>query len=119
MNAKKITLADLAGVLDHGVDVYDNEIDASFYLEPEEVSERLAGLLEVVQIGRDHITCRVTDLLRQKRTAVKRYLRSNYYEGAQLDWLLETLTTGDDITRDGGDAVWHFIEYDAYDFLTH
>lgn len=117
MKTKEITLADVGALLDCGMDIYDDEIDAGFYLEPEEMTTGLARLLNVKRIGRDHIVCSVTDLLRHHAQSVRRYLLNNYYEGKQLDYLLEILTTGDDITRDGGEAVYHFIENDICDFF--
>jgi hypothetical protein len=124
-----MTLNDLRNVIDFTFDIADDEIDASFYIELDEIAEEHLGI-EVVRIERDLVVCKLTDFLRRKArfnpTEIIDYLNDNYYDGDQKEYLLNQLTKRPapknqfkaDITDDGGDAVYHFLTYDMYDFLT-
>lgn len=125
-----MTLNDLRNVIDFTFDIADDEIDASFYIELDEIPEDVAGNIEVVRISRDLVVCKLTDFLRRRAkfnpSLITEYINENYYDGEQKDWLLSQLTRRPaptnqfkaDITDDGGEAVYHFIENDMYDFLT-
>lgn len=110
-------LYDLNGIINFDFDIADNEIDASFYIELAEINPKYAKQIEVIKIDNNLIICKLTDFLRNHKTAIKKYLSNNYFQGEQLSCLLGILTA-DDITADGGEAVYHFINYDLYDFLT-
>lgn len=124
-----MTLYDLKNIIDFTFDLEDDEIDAGFYIELDEINEKHLGI-EVVKIGRDFVTCKLTDYLRRKAifhpNEITDYLNDNYYDGEQKDYLIEQLTKRPipakhikaDITDDGGEAVYHFITNDMYDFLT-
>ena len=112
-----MTLFDLKGVIDFTFDLQDNEVCGSFYIELDEISDALAKQIEVVKIERQYITCAMTDFLRGHGEEVAEYLENNY-EGETLEWLKKILTGPGDITAEGGEAVYHFIERDMYDFLT-
>lgn len=123
-----MTLIDLKGVIDFEFDIADDEIDASFYIGMDEIREDYAKEIEVVRIDRELVVCKLTDFLRRKAqfhpSEIKKYLEDSYYEGEQRTYLIEQLTKRKshltpkaDITDDGGEAVYHFIEHDMYDFL--
>lgn len=120
-----MTLHDLKNVIDYTFDITDDEIDASFYIELDEIKNEYAWQIEVVKIDRELVTCKLTDFLRRMArfhpTQIINYFNDNYYDGDQKDYLVKQLTKrkkGEDITDDCGEAVAHFIEYDMYDFLT-
>jgi hypothetical protein len=121
---KKMTLFDLKNVLDFTFDLEDTEVCGEFYIELDEINEEYARQIEVVKIGRDVVTCKLTDFLRRMAkfhpTKIVEYLNDNYYDGDQKDYLLKQLTKRlkEDIADDGGEAVYHFITNDMYDFLT-
>lgn len=52
-------------------------------------------------------------------TAIAKYIRNNYYLGDTRTFLENTLVVNDNITEDGGEAVYYFITNDLYDFLTN
>ena len=124
-----MTLNDLKGIIDFTFDIADDEVCGSFYIELDEINEKYLGI-EVVKIERELITCKLTDFLRRMArfhpSTITGYLNENYYDGEQKDYLLKQLTRRPshtnqfkaDITDDGGEAVYHFIENDMYDFLT-
>ena len=124
-----MTLHDLKNIIDFTFDIVDDEIDAGFYIELDEIAEEHLGI-EVVKIGRDVVTCKLTDYLRRKArfhpTEISDYIAENYYDGDLKDYLTEQLSKrpipakhiNADITDDGGEAVYHFITNDMYDFLT-
>lgn len=122
-----LTLSDLKNVIAFTFDIADDEIDGSFYIELDEINEEYLGI-EVVKIDRDLIICKLTDFLRRLATfhpnLIENYLNDNYYDGKQKDCLIKQLTkrkcgsNKGDITDDGGEAVYHFITNDMYDFLT-
>lgn len=122
-----LTLSDLKNVIAFTFDIADDEIDGSFYIELDEINEEYLGI-EVVKIDRDLIICKLTDFLRRLATfhpnLIENYLNDNYYDGKQKDYLIKQLTkrkcgsNKGDITDDGGEAVYHFITNDMYDFLT-
>ena len=120
-----MTLTDLKNVITFTFDIADDEIDASFYIELDEIPEEHANNIEVVRIDRDLVVCKLTNFLRRKAnfhpSQIIKYLNDNYYDGEQKDYLLKQLTKrhkGEDITDDGGEAVYHFLTNDMYDFLT-
>ena len=53
------------------------------------------------------------------------YINNNYEDSDLKTYLIQQLTkrrlgsNAGDITDDGGEAVYHFIECDLYDFLTN
>ena len=125
-----MTLSELKNVIDFTFDIADDEIDASFYIELDEIYEKYADNIEVVRISKDLVVCKLTDFLRDLAkfhpSKITEYLNECYYDGDQKDYLLKQLTKRPshlnqfkaDITDDGGEAVYHFIENDMYDFLT-
>jgi hypothetical protein len=120
-----MTLYDLKNVIQFTFDIADDEIDASFYIELDEIPEERARNIEVVRIDRDLVVCKLTNFLRRKAnfypTEIANYIADNYYDGLQKEYLTRQLTKrkkGEDITDDGGEAVYHFITNDMYDFLT-
>lgn len=120
-----MTLEDLRNVIGFTFDIADDEIDASFYIELDEIPEEHARNIEVVRIDKDLVVCKLTNFLRRKAnfhpTQIKNYINDNYYDSELKDNLLKQLTKrqkGEDITDDGGEAVYYFITNDMYDFLT-
>lgn len=114
-----MTLLELKNKIGFTFDIADDEIDASFYIELDEINTKLANRIEVVRIDRDLVVCRLTDFLRNlPKDQLARYIEDNYYDGETKDTLIEQLIEADEITDDDGYAVYHFIEADMYDFLT-
>ena len=111
-------LNDLKGVIDFTFDLTDNEVCGRFYIELDEINPKYAKQIEVVTIGTDYVTCKLTDFLRHHKTAIKRHLLDTYNPSPNRDYMINTLTNSDNITEDGGEAVFCFIEVDMYDFLT-
>ena len=120
-----MTLLDLKGIIDYNFDIADDEIDTSLYFELDEISDKYLGQIEVVKITHDYVVCRLTNFIRRfanfHPSAMRKYLESAYDDEAGKEYMIEQLTKqhkGEDITRDGGDAVYCFIKEDLYDFLT-
>lgn len=111
-------LYELKNIIDFTFDLADNEVDAQFYIELDEINEKYAKQIEVSKIWKDCVTCKLTDFIRKHKTAIRKYLCDNYYNGEQRNYLLYNLTGTDDILSDGGEAVYHFITNDMYEFLT-
>ena len=124
-----MTLYDLKNVIGFTFDIADDEIDASFYIELDEIKEEFLGI-EVVRIGRDLVVCKLTDFLRRLArfhpSVISKYIEDNYHNGEYKDYMIAQLTKRPsntnqfkaDIADDGGEAVYQFIENDMYDFLT-
>ena len=113
-----MTLFDLKGVIDFTFDLQDDEVCGSFYIELDEISNVFAKEIEVVKMERQYLTCKLTDFLKKHSEEVEAYLDDNYNEGEQLEWLKKILVESEDITVEGGEAVYHFLVNDMYDFLT-
>lgn len=124
-----MTLFDLKGVIDFTFDIADDEIDASFYIELDEIRRDYSKEIDVVRISKDLVVCKLTDFLRRKAqfhpTEIKKYIEDSYEDDEwrknlidQLTKRRSHLTPKADITDDGGEAVFFFIEHDMYDFLT-
>ena len=111
-------LKELKNIIKFSFDFADDEIDAVFYVELEAINEKYLKQIEVVLINQNYIVCKFTDFIRRHKTAIKKYLIKNYHDEEALDYLINHLIIADDITEDGGEAVWHFLEYDIADFLT-
>lgn len=125
-----MTLKDLKDIdFKLSVDFADNEIDATIYFELEEIDDDIASEIVVTRISKNYVTCKFTNYLRRLATfhptQIKNYINDNYYDGETKDYLIKQLTKRKlgsnvgDITDDGGEAVYHFIENDLYDFLTN
>lgn len=125
-----LTLNDLRNVISFTFDIADDIVDASFYIELDEIPEDIANEIEVVRIDNDLVVCKLTAYLQRLAnfhpSRITEYLEDNYYEGEQLDYLKKQLTRRPShtnqfkasITDDGGEAVYHFITNDMYDYLT-
>lgn len=125
-----MTLAELKNVINFTFDLADDEVDASFYIELDEINEKYAGEIEVVRIDRDFVVCNLSGFLQRLAnfhpSVISDYINESYYDGEQKDYLLKQLTRRPShlnsfkagITDDGGEAVYHFITNDMYDFLT-
>ena len=121
-----MTLFDLKGVIDFTFDIADDEVDASFYIELDEIRRDYLKEIEVVRISKDLIVCKLTQFLRRKAifhpTEITKYLDDNYDDIEWKNYLKVQLTKTPkgkvDITDDGGEAVYRFINDDMYDFLT-
>jgi hypothetical protein len=120
-----MTLKDIKGIIDYTFDIADDEIDGSFYIELDEINEDYLSNIEIVKIGKEIVTCRLTNFLQRLAnfhpSKITTYIDDNYYDGEQKDYLKTQLTKAHGkgiITDDGGSAVYHFINYDMCDFLT-
>lgn len=125
-----MTLEDLRNVISFTFDIADDIVDASFYIELDEIPPEKASQIEVVRIDTDLVVCKLTNYLQRLANfhpnVIAKYLDDSYYEGEQLDYLKKQLTRNPchtnqfkgGITDDGGEAVYHFITTDMYDFLT-
>ena len=125
-----MTLYDLKNTIDFTFDITDDEVDASFYIELDEINDDLAAQIEVVKISRDLVTCKLSRFLQRLAnfhpTEITNFIDDRYYDGDQKDYLVKQLTRRPshtnkfkaDVTDDGGEAVYHFITNDMYDFLT-
>ena len=123
-----MTLNDLKNIIGFTFDLADDEVDARFYIELDEIKNERALGIEVIKIERDVVTCKLTDFLRRVATFAPtdmvNYLNDNYYDGEQKDYLIKQLTkrkcgsNKGDVIDDGGEAVYHFINCDMYDFIT-
>lgn len=126
-----MTLYDLKNVIDFTFDIEDDEVCGRFYIEMDEINEKYAAQIEVVRISQDLITCKLSRFLQRMAnfhpTDIINYLEDNYYDGEQKEYLKKQLTKNPCrrdpelkgvVTDDGGEAVYHFITYDMYDFLT-
>lgn len=124
-----MTISDLKGVIDFEFDFADNEIDATFYVDINDIRDEYARGIEVVRIDRDVVVCRFTEFLRRRAYlsgALRKYINGAYYDddptkvGLQKQLLMTTWerANGGDITDDGGEAIAYFLEYDIGEFLT-
>lgn len=125
-----MTLEDLRNVISFTFDIADDIVDASFYIELDEIPPEKASQIEVVRIDADLVVCKLTNYLQRLAnfhpSRITEYLEDNYYEGELRDRLIKQLTrrrsAADNYTAsiidDGGEAVYHFINQDMYDFLT-
>ena len=120
-----MTLNDLRDVINFTFYLTDDEVDAEFYIHMEEIPEEIARQIEIVKIDLGQIRCKLTNFIRRTAnfhpTKIADYLNENYYDGDQKDYLINQLTKrkkGADIIDDGGEAVYHFITNDMYDYIT-
>jgi hypothetical protein len=118
MTRKPLTLLDLKNKINFTFDVYDDEISASLYFELDEVPDNILNRIEVVSIGTEQIVCRLTEFIREETQKYPNRL-ANYLTECNNDQVyLSQFFDEDDIANDGGEALYLFIEYDLYDYLT-
>lgn len=114
-------LVDLKGIVSYSFDFADNEIDASFYAELNDVKDEYAKEIEVINISHNYIICDFKNFILKHKDDVRNYIYNNYnipwasqryagiYESAensekQSDWLCSF------INEDLGDFLENYEE---------
>ena len=115
---KRMKLSDLKNVIEFTFDLQDDEVCGRIHIDLDEINEKYARQIEVVKIDSNYVTCKLTDFLRHHKTAVSKYIRKNYNVCAKRKFLENALVDSDNITEDGGEAVYYFIISELYDFLS-
>ena len=77
-------LYELDNIISFNFDFADDEVDASFYAEPNEINPKYAKQIEVVKITKQYIICKFTDFIRHNKTEIKKYLKINKNENIRL-----------------------------------
>jgi hypothetical protein len=123
-----MTLNDIKNIIAFNFDIIDDEIDASLYIELNEINPAFMNQIEVIKINTESITCKLTNFIRREAffhpSRMRKFLDEVLYEGDVKDYLIQQLSKrptlenrGADITDDGGEAVFYFIENLLYDYL--
>ena len=115
---KFLSLLDLKNKINFTFDIYDDEISASLYFELCEIPDQILNRLEVVNIGTDSLTCRLTEFIRTEIETYPERLKKYISDCSYCDIYEAQFFGEDDIANDGGEALYLFIEYDLYDYLT-
>lgn len=74
-----MVIADLTNILTFSFDFADDKIDASFYIEINEINPTYAKQIKVTQINKNYIVCDFTTFILNHKTAIKNYIYKNYY----------------------------------------
>lgn len=112
-------LYDLKNILKFTVDFADNEVCGSVYFEIEEVCDKYAKQIEVVEINENCIVCKFTDFLRNHKTALNKYICDNMEDEYIAYYQNQLICYEKDITEDGGEAVYSFIKNELEYFLAN
>ena len=72
-------ISDLTNIIKFSFDFADDQIDASFYIEIEEINPKYAKQIDVKQINKNYIVCDFTTFILNHKTAVKNYIYKTYY----------------------------------------
>ena len=113
-----MTLYEINQILKIDLDIEDAEVCARRYIERNEIPERYAKAIEVVEINDDTIICDLTQFVRQHRNEIASYIRHEYESNEKaLAFYAPILGDGDIIRPDAGEAVFYFIKYEIEDFF--
>ena len=78
----------LTNIINYSFDFADNDIDATFYLEIEDILPEYAKQIEVKQINNNYIICDFSKFIRTHKTIFKNYIYDNYH----LPWASQLYT---------------------------
>lgn len=110
-----MTLNELQNIIGFDFDFADDEIDATFYTELNDINPKYAKQIQVKSINTLIIVCDFTNFIKHHKTAIKKYIYDNY----QLAWA--SLLFNGLYPLDGeidAEAYAYFIEHDMDTFLT-
>ena len=113
-----LSLLDLKNKINFTFDIYDDEISASLYFELGEIPDTILNRIEVVSIGTESIVCRLTNFIENEIIKYPKRLYNYLGECNNEEIYKAQFFDEDDISNDGGEALYSFIEYDLYDYLT-
>lgn len=111
-------LSNLKPLLNYDFDMCDTQVDVRIYIDIDSMQDRYLKQIEVTSIDDECTHCDFTDFLSHHKTAIRKFLNDNYFDGDKKTYLIEQLCKSDNITSDGGEAVYYFIRYDLTDFLS-
>jgi hypothetical protein len=104
-------LSELKPILQFDTDFADNEIDATFYTEIEDILPKYAKQLNVVSISTNYIVCDFYDFIKHHKTAIREYLYKVYYSPWASYYFIGIFKDED------AECIAHFIEKDMDNFL--
>ena len=104
-------LSDLKSIIQFDTDFADNEIDATFYTEIDDILPKYAKNIDVLAISTNYITCDFTNFIKKNKEEIKKYIKAVYHE----EYIDSTIN---DIFKDqDAECIAYFIEHDMDDFL--
>lgn len=104
-------LSDLKSILQFDTDFADNEIDATFYTEIDDILPKYAKQLNVLSISTNHITCDFYNFIFNHKDEITKYIKTVYHER-----YIDSKIAGIFEDQDAEDIAY-FIEHDMDDFL--
>lgn len=104
-------LSDLKSILQFDTDFADNEINATFYTEIDDILPKYAKQLNVLSISTHYITCDFTNFIKNHKEEIIKYIKTVYHE-KYIDSKITNIFEEQD-----AECIAYFIEYDMDDFL--
>lgn len=108
-------LIELKGIISYSFDFADNEIDASFYAELNDIKDEYAKEIDVVNISRNYIICNFKDFIIKHKDDVRNYIYNNYntpWASQRYAGIYESASEGEQ-----ADWLWSFINEDLGELL--
>ena len=104
-------LSDLQSILKFDTDLADNEIDATFYTEIDDILPKYAKNIDVLAISKNYITCDFYNFIFNHKEEITKYIKAVYHE-EYIDSTINGIFKDQD-----AECIAYFIEYDMDDFL--
>ena len=104
-------LSDLQSIIQFDTDFADNEIDAIFYTEIDDILPKYAKNIDVLAISTKYITCDFTNFIKKNKEEIIKYIKAVYYE-EYIDSTINGIFKDQD-----AECIAYFIEHDMDDFL--
>lgn len=104
-------LSDLKSIIQFDTDFADDEIDATFYTEIDDILPKYAKNIDVLAISTKLITCDFTNFIKKNKEEITKYIKAVYHE-EYIDSTINGIFKDQD-----ADCIAYFIEYDMDDFL--
>ena len=104
-------LSDLKSIIQVDTDFADDEIDASFYTELDDILPKYAKNIDVFAISKNYITCDFTNFITKNKEEITKYIKAVYHE-EYIDSTINGIFKDQD-----AECIAYFIEHDMDDFL--
>lgn len=104
-------LSEIQSIIKFDFDFADNEIDAIFYTELDDILPKYAKKINVLSISNNYVICDFTKFIKDNKKDIINYIYDNYY----LPWASDMRINIFD--NEDAEYIAQFIEKDMDNFL--
>lgn len=111
-------LEDLKNAIKFDFDFADNKIDTSFYIELQDIKQKYAKQIKVIEINKNFVICDFCDFILRNKEDIIKYICSGYKEDEKYikNYIYGIFEEENDNEQAGW--IYAFMNQDLEDFLT-